>query len=382
MTSDFPGDPRPDELGAGAGADLGPAEPGLARLITTLNSGPVGNELAGEQAALAMFRANFRPPAAAAGGAAPADTPGRDRTRPLRHTRRLWSPGFGRLRLAGLAAALVIGGFAAAAYNQALPAPVQQLAYDALHFAGVPKPHHSQASGSQPLPTPAHSGSTHAGRGHPGPSSGVHSSASPSAGPSAKPSSGTTPAGPVAVSAQAAASPIPAGTPATISAVVTAGGKADAGLAVTLMEHAVGTPGWQVAGHATTNGQGQVSFTTPDLGTNARFRVTDGKGDVSGPVLVQVTPSVATSLTLGPAGVKDYLAVSTQYAQPGNVVALQVMQDGSWVTLKTRRLNSSGATTFTFSATKQEGKTMRVVLLPTRFHAAAVSGSLTVPPPA
>ncbi|HXW44672.1 MAG TPA: hypothetical protein VEL03_07795 [Streptosporangiaceae bacterium] len=371
MTSDFPGGSRPDDLGA----DLGP-EPGLAQLIATLNSGPVGNELAGEQDAVTMFRANFRPPlsdrtAPIAVGLAEAPAPAG--TRRMRRQRRLWSPGFGRLRVIGVSAAVMLGGFAAAAYAAVLPAPVQHLAHDALHFVGVPDTHHGQASGGHHLSSSQQSGSRN-GRGHHSP--GGH--ASPSAGSGSSPGSGA-PTGPIALSAQAVASRITAGTAATINVQVTAGGMADPGLTLGLAERAAGASGWQIVERATTSSQGQVTFTTPDLDTNARFRVTDGQGQLSPVVVVRVVPTVVVNLTLGPHGVDDYVAVSTQFARAGDVVALQVMQDGNWVTLRTRRLNASDAVTFTISASSQQGNTLRVALLPTRFHAGAVSNSVTVP---
>ena len=375
MTSEFPGGPRPGDLGgdagSGTGADYGPAadlgpQPGLAQLIATLSSGPVGNELAGEQAAVAMFLANFRPPEPAA-------------TRRVR--RRLWNPGFSRFWLAGIAAALVVvGGFAAAAYNQALPAPVQHLAYDAFHIIGVPDAHHGHATGANHLSPSPHSGGHHRGRGHAAPSSGVQPTPPPSVRPSTKPTH-SAPTGPVVVSVQAVASLVTAGTQTAIDVQVTAGGRADPGLTITLVEHSAGTPGWQVAGRETTNGRGQATFTTPDLDTNTRFRVTDRKGDVSPVVVVKVRPTVSASLTLGPRGIDDYVTVSARYAQPGDVVILQVMRDGGWVTLKARRLNGTDATTFTVSATRQAGKMMQVVLLPTRFHAGAISNSVMVPSP-
>jgi hypothetical protein len=380
MTSDFPGSPRPDDPGRDQGTDLGPAEPGLARLITTLTSGPVGNELAGEQAALSMFRANFGSPAPSPAATQPLQTEPSPQ-RPHR-TARSWRPAFSRIQVVTISAAAVIGGFAGAAYAQALPAPVQHIAYEAFHALGVPDSHRAKSPRGSAGATPGsagHTGGPHAGRGHSAPPSGVHSSASPAT--STKPGSTTSPAGPVSVSAQAAAATVPAGTPATISVSVTAGGAADAGLAVTLHQHSAGTPGWQAVAHGTTNSQGQVSFTTGDLGTNSGFRISDGKGDVSGVVVVKVVPTISVSLTYGARGVKDYLAVSAQFTQAGNVVALQEMEGGSWVTLRTRRLSSAGATTFTISATNQDGNTLRVVLLPTRLHAAAASNSVTVGPP-
>jgi hypothetical protein len=379
MTSDF----RSDDPGRDAGADLGPAEPGLARLITALTSGPVGNELGGEQDALTMFRANFGPPAQSPAATQPLGTAPRPVTsapRP-RRTRLAWRPAFSRMQVVVISAAAVIGGFAGAAYAQALPAPVQHIAYDAFHALGVPDSHNATSSRGSAAGKPGSAGHNgrHSGRGHSSPSAGVHSSASP--GTSTKPGSGTGAAGPASITAQAAATTIQAGSPATITVSVTASGSADAGLAVTLAERAAGTLGWVAVAHGTTNGQGQVSFTTANLGRNAGFRVSDGKGDVSAVVVVRVRPDISVSLSYGPRGVNDYLAVSAQFTQTGNVVALQVLDDGSWVTLRTRRLSSAGATTFTVDATKQEGDRLRVVLLPTRLHAAAVSNSVTVGPP-
>jgi hypothetical protein len=166
MNADFPGD------------DLGPREPGIDQFIAILTSGPASDELAGEQNALAMFRASRariadQPtaenstmaastalPAAAPEPATPQvttpqvttpQTAGPQDTRPRvvplaqRFRRRAWVSGVAAL---AAAAALVT-----AAYTAALPAPVQHVAYRALGFAGVPDSG-SRAPGSPP-PSPA-----------------------------------------------------------------------------------------------------------------------------------------------------------------------------------------------------------------------------------
>src|ERR1700728_1224803 len=102
--------------------DLGPGAPGLDQLLGLLTAGPTPDELARQTATLAMFRQNVRPATA--------------RRRAL-VTR--------RLQLAVAAVALVFA-FAGAAYAEALPAPVQHVAYRVLAFAGGPAaPRHASA---------------------------------------------------------------------------------------------------------------------------------------------------------------------------------------------------------------------------------------------
>jgi hypothetical protein len=157
--------------------DLGPREPGIDQLIAILTSSPAPGELAGEQDALAMFRAARAGTAAqptsaqpttenAAGPASTAVTaaapeaaasqvttpqtadpagPASPRVVPLaqRFRRRAWVSGVAAL---AAAAALVT-----AAYTAALPPSVQHVAYRALGFAGVPDSG-SRSPGSSPAP--------------------------------------------------------------------------------------------------------------------------------------------------------------------------------------------------------------------------------------
>lgn len=99
----------------------GPGEQGLDQLLGLLTASPTPDELAGETAAVSMYRATVRPPAA--------EQPRRQPSRPQRRV----TP---RIRLAVVAAMVAItGGFAMAAYAQALPAPMQHVAYRLLGFA-------------------------------------------------------------------------------------------------------------------------------------------------------------------------------------------------------------------------------------------------------
>ena len=102
-------------------AEHGSREPGLDHLIRALTADGFPHELAGRDAALAAFRAASRE----------------------KHRRPRFAPPRGLrmpTRLSTVAAALVAGitGVTAAAYAQALPAPVQHIAYSVLAPFGVP----------------------------------------------------------------------------------------------------------------------------------------------------------------------------------------------------------------------------------------------------
>jgi hypothetical protein len=378
MTSDFPD-------------DLGFAQPGLDQLLRTLTSAPTADELAGEGQALAMFRANVHPPAA---GTVPMPAgPARRTGRP----RRIAAPAF-RLRIAaGATAAALVGGFAAAAYAAALPAPVQHVVYDALHRIGVPDSQHHPHSGGglgpgaglHPSLHPSPGGSAGhrtapasrpAASPHPttSRSGGPHPSVSPS-GTATTPPGGST--GTAAITASASAAQIPAGTPVTISGQLTRAGKAVAGVTVTLWERPAGQLAWHRAGKQVTSSAGSVAVTVASLKTNATFRFTDRDGRASGPAVVTVVPGISTSLTTGSRRVNDYFQVSTQYAQSGDTVRLQEYEAGSWVTIRTRQLNAAGQTTFVLAAKNFTGLQLRAVLAATRLHARAVSSQVAVPPP-
>jgi hypothetical protein len=431
MTSDLPGGMRPDELGPDTAG-----EPGLAQLLRTLSSPATPGELAGEQAALTMFRANVRAPAsasparpdlaavngtavAAAGLAATGAPAGaHDRadapqsatasTRPMRQllpwrggtdraSRKAGAArGIPRLRVAAIAATVLVGGFATAAYMAVLPAPVQHAAYLVGHYIGVPDVQHGKAStshsgssslttsrGHSSAPTGAHptpSGSTSGS--HPGGKNSGQPSGSPA--PSSSPSSTSPVSGPVtlSISVQGGATQVPAGTAVTFDGQLTTGGRPDANVFVRLMERPAGHLLWVRVDRAETNAQGDVTLTSPDLRTDARFRLAYAVSARSQVVVITVVPGLTASLRLGPKGITDYLTVSTTFAEKGNVVLLQVYRAGSWVTLQAHELNGKGATIFVLSATKRQDEEIQAVLDATGSHAGVTSAPITVPPPA
>jgi hypothetical protein len=382
MTSDIPG-----------------SEPGLDRLLRTLASGPTPGELAGEQQALAMFRANIHPPThdtarlpVTASPEAPVP-PGRSRTGAIRRlAAATGSSGQAasriRIRLAAASAAVVVGGFAAAAYAAVLPAPVQHVAYQAFHIFGVPDAHHGQATGGQNgasgLSKPHRTGpagSTGPGPSHAG-SPGTSKSGSPRPPGGAKSPTPTSAAGNAAVTATATAAQIPAGSSDTIDGQLTRGGAALPGVTVKLWERLAGTQTWSVAGQETTGSTGEVAIDVTSLTTNATFRLTDPDGPVSGPVPVTVVPGITTTLVQGPRGLRDYVHVTTQFARPGNRVQLEELENGTWVVIRTQRLGPQGKATFVLGARRFNGVELQVVLLATLRHAQAVSSPpLTGPPP-
>jgi len=368
MTSDLPG-------------EMGALDPGIDQLFRALTGPATPAELAGERDALAMFRANsVAATLAPAGGAAAPPAGSRPTWRtfgvPVR-----WS-----VRLAAAAAVVLCGGAAAAAYAAVLPAPVQHLAHSVLGFAGVPDTHHpgSAPGGSG---TSGHNTGTGPGRGshrHAStPATSPHASSSAGSGASPAPSaSPSVAAGQSVLSAFAASTPIAAGSEAVIDGRLTRSGSAVPGVTVTLVERLAGQARWRVAGTGQTTADGNVAVSVPVLRANAVFRLAIHGAAPSGSVLVVVTPQIVTSFAVGPGGMLDTLGVSVQYASTGNLVVIQAQAaDGSWRYVRSGLLNASGQVRFTLSGTRLSNREVRVVLLATIRHGAAISSPVTVPPP-
>jgi hypothetical protein len=379
--------------------EFGPLDPGLEEYLQILAAGPEAAELAGEQGALTMFQLNRQPlanstqplavepgwplPAAAAQAGPPeagapeggahwagrsgSDGEGRDARKAARAAAR-W-----RVRLAAAAAVVLVGGFAGAAYASALPAPVQHLAHVALAFAGVPDSQRAGGKRAQHTPPSAH---------HPPVPGATPTGPAPlptQPGTSASPGSAAT--SPDVLAATTPASLIAAGTQAAVDGTLRAGGHAVAGAHVTLFERPADRLGWQLVAAATTNNQGNVALVVSALDTNAVFRLTGPGGAVSLPVRIRVTPSVTVALDAGSRGLADILVVTAQYANRGDAVVLQVQRGGTWQPVRTQRLAASLKTGFGFKTANFENDALRVVLLATSRHAAAVSNAVTVPAP-
>jgi hypothetical protein len=348
--------------------ETGSPHPGVDRLFRTVTAAGTTAELAGEHEALAMFRANVRPSVGLRAEPAGSGRPGRVFRFPVR-----WG-----VRLAALAAAVAVGGTAAAAYAAVLPEPVQHLAHSVLGFAGVPdRPagsvhgtsgHHARSPHHPPHPvlalsTPATTPS--------GSSAAATGTASPTPG-----------AGALVLSATAASEQITAGAATVIDGRLTQSGAGVQGVTVTLVERLAGQEAWRVAGSGPTASDGNVAVSVPALTANAVFRLAVRGAALSPSVAVKVSPPITAILDVSSTGVSDLLVVSTEYARAGDVVVLQVQAaDGSWLFLRNRPLNASGKASFGLSGKRLGDRDVRVVLLATVTHATAVSNPVMVPPP-
>jgi len=382
------------------------ADPGIDQLFRILTAGPTRNELAGERDALAMFRANAGPlaspaarhraPAAVNGTPAVANgTPAvaKGTTVPIpvgrpatekRHDRRVQWPGRWSMRLAAAGVIAIVGGTAAAAYASALPAPVQDLAHKVLGIVGVPASHHHLGTAG----THGHHGSGPAGlsgsspgrHGHPSQTAKASPSPHAHASPTASLSSPKA-TGPAVLAASASSTDIAAGTVPVIDGQLTRSGTGVKGVTVTLVERLAGHPFWHVAGTGQTTSGGNVAIAAKPLAENAAFRLRIPGGVHSASVLITVRPQVTVVLTESSA-LRDLLAVTTQFANRGNVVWLQVQSaSGSWINVRSKRLTAAGTTWFSLSRQRFKDKTVDVMLVATVRHGSASSNTATVEAP-
>lgn len=330
-------------MSTGFSSEPGSREPGLDHLIRALTANGYPDELAGRDAALAAFRAAY----------------GQQRRQPRFSP---WLRGSRRLSTVA-AAALVAGitGVTAAAYAQALPAPVQHIAYSVLSPFGVPD--------NQPSTSPARSGSAPGSA--PGPAAaGGHGTASPSA---------SCPC-PTATSSQAAAGSVlvinvgrtrlPAGGSDAIAGKLTRHGQPESGVRVRLLEQPVGSPGWQLVASGVTGGRGKVRFGLVRLTQNAAFRLAAQGSAGSAPVSVTVIPHVG--LVLVPGVSTDRFVASARFGDPGDSVVLQKSSGGTWQDVATETLGVLHRAIFVIPP-GAVGTNYRAVLRATSAHGRGIS---------
>jgi hypothetical protein len=347
--------------------DLGPLEPGLDQLISALTAGPTRDELAGEPAALAMFRAA----APRAPLTAPAPAP------PARRRRR-----YGRRRLAGVFALALAGGLVAAAYFAVLPEPVQHAAYRVLGFVGVPDAHHPAPSTSPSASAPAgHRTSQAAGRSPSGAASPApRPGESASAAPQPSPSGAAAPPVPAWLYLTAARYRIVAGSSDSITALLTdQQGRAVPGQQLTLQERATGSATWTPAGQAATGSGGSAVLTVQSLTANAWLRLTGPDGTQSRTVLVIAVPAVTVTVASGQQQRADTLTASSPLAVPGNLAVLQIRSGGGWLSLRSHQLSQARQAVFVVPV-RLVGQLYRVALIGTLTHGASASAPVVIPP--
>jgi hypothetical protein len=386
--ADAPGD-RPDTApGPGPGELAGgsaPSEPGLDALLGVLTAGPTPGELAGEAAALAMFRSSRRA-AAALPGPFPPEHGGPGPRAPGWHAPRPHAPGRAPSprttgwrtrsprRLAAAVTLAAAAGIAAAAYTEALPAPLQHVAYGVLGFAGVPDTKH--AGLATVSPGPATPGPARPAGHSPGAAQPPSASASPR--PGASPPGPPLPAVPQALSVTVASGRIVAGGSETFTGLLADHGRPVAGASLSLQERQAGERTWHPVSSVTTGADGRVVVIVPDLTRNAGFRLAGPHRALSRPVLVIVVPPVSASVASRPAGQGGVLTASSPLASPGNAVVLQVWTGMRWRNVQTRNLNGARQVTFVVRV-PGAGREYRMVLLATAAHGLSLSNTVTTP---
>ncbi len=326
----------------------GPGDPSLDVLVRALTADGSAGELAGRQAALAMFRSSRR--------------------RPPR--RRLAFP-------VSAAAAVVIAGGIAAAYAAVLPASVQHMAHRVLGPAGVPDAHHSSLSASATsIPsTTAKSASAAA----PTAQAPATAPAPPRAAcrcQSGKPGQHTAPA----LVLTAAHARVLAGGGEVLYGRLARGARGEPGVRVRLLERAAGR-GWAVAGSAVTDRHGDVMLAVSHLTSNASFRLTAAGGRASPAVRITVIPPVSLHVGRGRSPGVDTLTATAPFADPGDVVILQELSGGGWHSVVEHALDRDHTASFTIRLPKSGGLEYRAVIPPTYSHGSSVSGQVRVAAP-
>jgi len=326
----------------------GPADPSLDVLVRALTADGSADELAGRAAALAMFRRSRRAP----------------RRRPA-------------FSLSTAAAAALLAGGIAAAYAAVLPAPVQHIAFRMLNGIGVPDAHHSPPSAGAPLVTTSVPSTTSNTAAPTSPAPRSPTAASPTT--ACRCQTGTPgPAGIQGLVLTAAQARIPAGEGDVLSGRLVRAGRAEPGVTVRLLERVGGLGGWQAAGSAVTDGQGDVTLTVGELTSNASFRLTAPGGAASPPVFVTVIPPVYLDVTAGQKAGTDTLTATAPFADTGDVVVLQELSGGSWHSLRKHLLDADHQTSFTVRIPGSGDLEYRVVLPKTSSHGRSASGPVVI----
>lgn len=218
-----------------------PRKPDLDQLVTALTADGQPEELAGRDAALAAFRAAGQH-GAAAGSA--------------RWHRSLSSHGpFAglRVRLAAVGTALIVAAGVAAAYTQALPGPVQQLAHTVFAPLGVPGGH--QQPGQSPAGTAPGTGPTGITIASSG--GGTETQSAPA----------------YKVTVDVDRTRVPADAVVVFTGRVTDSGRAAGGVRVRLFERVAGTAAEELVATGVTGPRGGFRLVSPPLTATAVFRV-------------------------------------------------------------------------------------------------------------
>jgi hypothetical protein len=368
-------------------------------LVRALTAGGSAAELAGEDAAVAAFRAAARRPR-------------------RRHIGRL---GTGATTIV---VAVALSGGVAAAYTHSLPEPLQSVAHGLLGPVGVPAPaapHHptrlaTVASGpghartltggagttpppASPSATPTPVGPPVASRPHrsaagparPSPSAvatllapaepSPPSSPSPSPTPSPTPSLSPTPAPPpppAALVAAAARRRVVVGHGDRVTGRLTdANGEPVAGHRVRFFERTADDPSWHRIAVRRSGEDGMVSMHVADLTSNTRLRLGAGHGVHSEVIRIVVIPVVTA--TVSPDGDNYDVAVTTSGARSGDKVVLLRRRHGHWVKVTDTTLDDNAGAAFVVPIPKSATVHYRVIVRSTSAHGPGITRFTTSP---
>jgi len=332
-------------VSTGFSHEPGSREPGLDHLIRALTADGYPHELAGRDAALAAFRAA--------------------RSQPRRRLRFTLLPG-ASARLSAVAAALIaaFAGFTAAAYAQALPGPMQHIAYSVLAPFGVPDSR--PASGAHPLPTPRPASGPATVHGH-----GKRAPTAAASCPCRAAASHPAIKGSVLTLATARTQ-LPADGWDVFTGRLTYHGRPEPGVRLRLLEQVAGAAGWKQAGSGVTGPHGGIKVAIPHLTQNATFMLAGRNGVSSTPIAVTVTPRVLLWQAPAPPGM-NRLVAGARFGDPGDVVTLQELSAGSWQSVATQALGAGHRASFDLAAGPSGGHYYRVLLQATSAHGASVS---------
>ncbi len=355
---------------------------GVRELVNALAGAPADGELAGQQAAVAMF-------AAYASVQAKTQLPQAHRHRRPRRQQAAAAPRsfrFGARLTAATAVIALAMGFAAAGYAAVLPAPLQRVAHSVLGSLGVPDvksaPKRTRHSASPSPSAIRHHKGRHAGTGQAGPGHGPT--------PQAPPSSESdhhrhhsrgrgAPGRHEGLTMEPSARRIRAGRGVSFTVTLDQHGRPEPNVSLHLVEYPASGPSdpWQQPEFQATNARGQAYFFVRFLTVNTAFVVT-GPGSLrSGRVKIVVIPHVAVSVLPGQwswQGQENPVVVVNCFgAEPGDTVKLEILgRHGNWHLVGAAQLRQFGGAAFTIPASQVKG-TYRAVLLATPLHGRSVS---------
>lgn len=202
-----------------------------------------------------------------------------------------------------------------------------------------------------------------------------------------------------------------AGGQVVITADLTNHRRAVQGTELALFERVAGQRRWRLVIRARTGAAGIAMLRVRGLTTNARFRVKDAGSDVSKPLTIVVAPPLALRLHVGKHDKWDVLLVRCRFAAVGDVMRLQVRRgsgwqpgdgppghrpgnaqasggrraghqavgrpDGKWQDVGVGRLGGNGTASFEIAG-PEVGLDYRVVLLATAAHGQSVSNVVVI----